>query len=158
MKISQPTYLKSKKIQDILVSDLGKFYGEPVIRQPIIPNVMGRKPSDHSPWFVQPHTDSSSNVKRETIARTVRPLTDEVKRKVADWIQSESWVSVYDAQGSSDMATQFHSLVSSKIEDLCPSKTIKMSALNTGKPRFPAVEKLARQKRRLYNLKGNSPK
>ena len=53
------------------------------------------------------------------------------------------------------MAIRFHTLVQSKIEEHCPSKTVKITALNNGKPRFPAVEKLVRQKKRIYALKGN---
>ena len=78
--------------------------------------------------------------------------------KVADWIQSESWVDVFNEKGASEMATSFHSLVHSKIEQLCPSKTININALKADKPQFPSVEKLARQKKRVYNLKGNCPK
>ena len=35
---------------------------------------------------------------------------------------------------------------------------MKITALNNGKPRFPAVEKLVRQKKRIYSLKGNCAK
>ena len=51
--VTQPTYNK-EKILDICVTDLGAFYGEPELRQPIIPNDPSRKPSDHNPWIVRP--------------------------------------------------------------------------------------------------------
>ena len=90
--------------------------------------------------------------------RTVRPITDEVKQRFAKWVQTESWEEVFNGGTSTKMAERFHSLVHSKIEQLCPTKTIKVSALNNGKPRFPTVEKLVRQKKILYNMKGNCPK
>ena len=56
------------------------------------------------------------------------------------------------------MADRFHFLVKFKIEELCPTKNVKITALNNGKPRFSAVEKLVRQKKRIYALKGNCTK
>ena len=155
--VTKPTY-QGRKVYDICVSDLGAYYREPEIRKPVEANVKGRVPSDHNPWYARPHTDSSTRVAREFIIKTVRPLTDEGKKRLGSWLQSESWVSVYDGFNASEMAERFHCLVKSKIETLCPSKEIKITALDNGKPRFPAVEKLARQKKRIYELKGNCPK
>ena len=78
--------------------------------------------------------------------------------KLATWLQSESWEHVYDGLTSSEMAERFHNIVKTKIEEYCPTKTIRISALNNGKPRFPAIEKLVRQKKRIYLLKGNCSK
>ena len=155
--VTKPTY-SGGKVLDICVTDLGAYYGEPEIRKPIEPNVIGRVPSDHSPWFTKPHTDSANNIKREYIIKTIRPFTDSCKMKLATWLQSESWEHVYDGLTSSEMAERFHHIVKSKIEEHCPTKTIRISALNNGKPRFPAVERLVRQKKRIYVLKGNCPK
>ena len=155
--VTKPTYSGGKML-DICVTDLGTYYGEPEIRKPIEPNVAGRVPSDHSPWFTKPHTDSTNNIERKQIIKTVRPFTEDSKKKIAAWLQSESWEYIYDGLTSSDMAERFHHVVKSRIEEYCPTKIVKISALNNGKPRFPAVEKLVRQKKRIYSLKGNCPK
>ena len=102
-----------------------------------------------------PHTDSTTNIKREQVIKTVRPFTEDSKEKLAAWLQSESWEYIYDGLTSSEMAERFHQVVKTRIEEYCPTKTVKISALNNGKPRFPAVEKLVRQKKRIYSLKGN---
>ena len=152
--VTKPTY-HGEKVLDICVTDLGTYYAEPEIRQPVEPNVKDRVPSDHLPWFAQPHTDSTRGVNRESIIKTVRPLTQENKQKLGTWLLSESWEHIYNGTTSSEMAIRFHTLVQSKIEEHCPSKTVKITALNNGKLRFPAVEKLVRQKKRIYALKGN---
>ena len=48
--VTKPTY-GNKKVLDICVTDLGSYYCEPQIRQPIIPEDSTRVPSDHNPWF-----------------------------------------------------------------------------------------------------------
>ena len=150
--VTKPTY-HGEKVLDICVTDLGTYYAEPEIRQPVEPNVKDRVPSDHLPWFAQPHTDSTRGVNRESIIKTVRPLTQENKQKLGTWLLSESWEHIYNGTTSSEMAIRFHTLVQSKIEEHCPSKTVKITALNNGKPRFPAVEKLVRQKKGYMLLK-----
>ena len=155
--VTKPTYSGGRML-DICVTDLGAYYEEPEIRKPVEPNDKTRVPSDHFPWFTKPHTDSSTNIKREIIMKTVRPFTEDSKKKLATLLQSESWEYVYDGMTSSEMAQRFHYLVKTKIEESCPTKTVRITALNNGKPRFPVIEKLIRQKKRIYSLKGNCQK
>ena len=75
---------------DICVTDMGTYYGEPKIRKPIEPNARDRVPSDHSPWFTEPQTDSTTKINREQVIKTVRPFTEDNKEKLAAWLQSES--------------------------------------------------------------------
>ena len=152
--VTKPTY-GDRKILDICVTDLGSLYCEPQVRQPIIPEDSSRVPSDHNPWFVKPRNDFSNSTDRQVICRTVRPLTNESKNRIGTWLQSESWEHVYDGRSSSEMASRFHSLLTYQIDLLCPTKEIKISALNNGKPIFPSVQKLARRKKRIYAKKGN---
>ena len=140
---------------DICVTDLGSYYCEPQIRQPITPEDSTRVPSDHNPWFATPLTDKSTCTPREVISKSVRPFTSDSKRRIGTWLQSESWEYIYDGQNSSEMAIRFHSLLTSQIDRLCPSKIIKFSALSNGKPVFPSVQKLTRRKKRIYVKKGN---
>ena len=155
--VTTPTY-PGGKILDICLTDLGSYYREPQIRNPIEPNAKDRVPSDHFPWFTTPQTDTTTTVNRNHIIKTVRPILDESKQRLGAWIQSESWEHVYDGLTSSEMALRFHNIMESKIEEFCPTKTVKTTALNNGKPRFPAVEKLVRQEKRIYSLKGNCQK
>ena len=117
--VTKPTH-RGGKVLDICVSDLSSYYNEPVIRDLIEPNIKNRVPSDHFPWYAQPHTDLNSPVIRATITKTVRPITEEVKKKFANWIQRESWEDVYNGENASSMALNFHTLVHSKIEEHCP--------------------------------------
>ena len=102
--VLKPTY-HGEKVLDICVTDLGTYYAEPEIRQPVEPNVKDRVPSDHLPWFAQPHTDSTRGVNRESIIKTVRPLTQENKQKLGTWLLSESWEHIYNGTTSSDQVS-----------------------------------------------------
>ena len=99
---------------DICLTDLGAYYEKPEIRKPVEPNDKNRVPSDHSPWFTKPHTDSSTNIKREIIMKTVRPFTEDSKKKLATLLQSESWEYVYDGRTSMRLSGLISIMIQSK--------------------------------------------
>ena len=152
--VNKPTYKNS--VLDILVTDIGHFYNEPVIRPPIAPDVEGQGvPSDHNVVYVKTIAESSAPVKRSTITKTSRPLTTIAKQKIANWIQEESWSSVSECSNVSLMVEKFSSLVSEKLDELCPVKTFKVNNLDNDFT-TPAIKELARKKLREYTKHGNS--
>ena len=64
--VTKPTY-GNKKVLDICVTDLGSYYCEPLIRQPVVPEDSTRVPSDHNPWFATPAREPSTFMKRQVI-------------------------------------------------------------------------------------------
>ena len=152
--VNKPTYKNS--VLDVLVTDIGHFYNDPVIRPPIAPDVEGQGvPSDHNIVLVKTICDSSASVTRSTITKTSRPLTTDAKQKIAKWIQNESWCSVSECSSVSLMVEKFCSLVSEKIDELCPAKTFKVNKLDN-EFTTPAIKELARKKLREYTKHGNS--
>ena len=105
--VSSPTYRQS--VLDILVTDIGQYYEEPIIRPPVQPdNPATASPSDHKISFAKTKCSSLQPVKRETKSRTVRPLPDEALQGFAGWVQRESWQFVYDGTDTSDMVDRFN--------------------------------------------------
>ena len=152
--VTKPTYRSS--ILDILVTDIGHFYNEPVIRPAVKPDIEGHGvPSDHNIVLATTISNSLSHVKRSSITKTSRPLTTEAKQKIAGWILNESWISVSQCSDVSIMVENFCKLVSEKIDELCPAKTFKINKLDS-EFTTPAIKALARKKLREYTKHGNS--
>ena len=141
-----------------LITDLGHYYKEPSIRPAVQPdNPIIASPSDHKIAFAEPNTNSSQPVKRETLSRTVRPLSDDSIAKFAQWIQHEPWTFVYDGVDTTDMVDRLNFLLELNLEQSCPSKTIRSTNLD-GKIRSVAVDQACRRKKREYDKHGNSSK
>ena len=76
-------------ILEVLVTDIGHLYHEPVIRPPLQPDTPGHGvPSDHMIVHATPINDYSIPPKRSSIIKTSRPLTTLAKEKLANWIQN----------------------------------------------------------------------
>ena len=152
--VTRPTYRNS--ILDILVTDIGHLYNEPVIRPAVKPDIEGHGvPSDHNIVLATTISNPLGQVKRSCITKTSRPLTTEAKQKIASWIQNESWNSVSNCSDVSLMVDNFCKLVSEKIDELCPVKTFKLNKLDS-EFTTPAIKQLARKKLREYTKHGNT--
>ena len=154
--VSSPTYRQS--VLDILVTDIGQYYEEPIIRPPVQPdNPATASPSDHKISFAKTKCSSLQPVKRETKSRTVRPLPDEALQGFAGWVQRESWQFVYDGTDTSDMVDRFNFIVNINLDHYCPTKTMKTTNLD-GRICSAAVKQASRRKNREYEKHGNSAK
>ena len=160
MHNTKPTH--GQKNIDVLVSDMVHLYGESVV----IPNVPtdipdgqpgGGKPSDHSIMFCEPRLGTWSKPARQQVIKKTRRVDDHKKRQLAKWIQTESWESVFNGGGASEMANSLVELVNTKMDIICPEEVIKISQME-GKVTSLALQKLARKNRREYTKHGNSAK
>ena len=152
--VTKPTHKTS--ILEVVVTDIGHLYNEPVIRPPLTPDIPGQGvPSDHKIVFVTPIRDSSKPPNRSCLIKTSRPLTTQAKQKFASWIQYESWESVINCSDSSSMAASFSAFVQHKIEENCPLKTFKVNRLDN-EFTTPAIKRIKRLKSREYTKHGNS--
>ena len=74
--VSKPTYKQA--ILDVLVTDMGQYYLEPLIRPAVLPdNPTTASPSDHRIAFANINTCTSKPAPRVTVSHTVRPLNRE---------------------------------------------------------------------------------
>ena len=153
--VTKPSH--GKAILEVIVTDIGHYYNEPVIRPALLPDIPGHGvPSDHKIVHATPNSDSSKPPKRSAIIKSSRPLTTDAKKNLASWIQSETWESVLDCPDSSSMVENFSSLVQGKIEENCPLKILKLNCFDN-EFTTPAIKCIKRKKNREYNKHGNSP-
>ena len=154
--VSLPTYKQS--VLDVLITDIGQYYEEPVIRDAVQPdNPTVASPSDHKIAFAKVKSNSSQPVQRIARIRHVRPLPDAAIAKFASWIQHESWEFVYDGVDVSDMVERFNFIVNFNLDLFCPTKQVKTTNLD-GKICCAAVRQASRRKNREYSKNGNSTK
>ena len=154
--VTKPTYRLS--VLDVLITDIGHYYLEPVIRPAVQPdNPTSAKPSDHRIAFAQTNTIANQPAIRETVSRITRPLTNDAISNFGNWIQQESWEYVYNGVDSSDMVDRLNFIINLNLDTHCPTKTIKISNLD-GKFSSAAVKQASRRKNREYTKNGNSAK
>ena len=152
--VTKPTHKSS--ILEVIVTDIGHFYNEPVIRPPLLPDIPGHGvPSDHCIVHAIPNKDSSKPPKRSSIVKTNRPLTTQAKVDIASWIQAESWQSVLSSNDSSSMVENFTTLVNQKIDENCPKKKFKVNCFDR-EFTTPLIKQIQRKKHREYLKHGNS--
>ena len=151
--VSSPTYRQA--VLDVLVTDIGQYYKEPIIRPPVQPdNPATASPSDHRIAFAETKTCSIQPVIREARIQTVRPLPAEALSDFASWVQHESWAFVYDGRNPTDMVERFNFLVNFNLDHYCPTKTLKTTNLD-GKITSVAVKQASRRKNKEYTKHGN---
>ena len=127
--VSSPTYRQA--VLDVLVTDIGQYYKEPIIRPPVQPdNPATASPSDHRIAFAETHTCSIQPVIREVRIQTVRPLPAEALSDFASWVPHESWAFVYDGRNPTDMVERFNFLVNYNLDHYCPTKNLKTTNLD----------------------------
>ena len=152
--VTKPSYKNS--VLEVIVTDIGHFFNEPVIRPALLPDVPGHGvPSDHKIVFAKAIKDHSKPTKRSCLIKSSRPFTTEAKVKLAFWIQNESWESVTNCNDSDTMVEKFTLLVQLKIEENCPLKTLKINCLDN-EFTTPAIKRIKRLKLREYTKHGNS--
>ena len=152
--VTKPSHKSS--VLEVIVTDIGHLFNEPVIRPALLPDVPGQGvPSDHKIVFTTPISDHSKPPKRSFLIKTSRPLTTEAKQNLAEWIQNETWESVIGCTDSESMVQKFTSLVKEKIDENCPQKTFKVNCLDNDFT-TPAIKRIKRLKLREYTKHGNS--
>ena len=107
---TKPTH--GRKNIDVLVSDMVHLYQE----SSIVPNVPtdipdgqpgGGKPSDHPIVISRPRLEAASKPAKQLVFKKTRRVDSWRIQKLAQWIQHESWQSVYDGNSASGMADNF---------------------------------------------------
>ena len=155
---TKPTH--GRKNIDVLVSDMVHLFQESII----IPNVPtdipdgqpgGGKPSDHPIVFSRPRLEAASKPAKQVVVKKTRRVNNIRIRKLAQWVQHESWQHVYDGNTASGMAENLIELVSEKLNEICPEEEVKISQFE-GKITSLALQKLVRIKKREFEKHGFS--
>ena len=142
---TKPTH--GMKNIDVLASDMAHLYSEPIIAQNVptdIPDGQpgGGKTSDHPIVYARPRLERGPRSAKELVVKKTRRLNEDRKRKLAEWIQHETWEELYNSQR---MAETFTQMVYTKLDKICPEESVKITKFD-GKVKSLALQKLARAK------------
>ena len=146
------------KVLDVLITNLHEYYSLPIIVPPVpADNPSQGKPSDHSVPLARPHTAAGGNQKNEYRTKISRPMPDSGIRQFGRWIIDEDWSSVVPEGSSSEQARAMQELLEYKMDEIFPTKTVKISTKD--QPFITAeIKQLDRQKKRMYRRQGKSTK
>ena len=123
--VTKPT--RQEKILSVIITDLHKSYQEPFIIKPLKPDTEGcGKPSDHSVPVAVPYTDTSKPRRREYQLKEVQPIPESKIVALGQWITTEEFTDVCEASHPTEKVAALGKIMSDKINDICPKKTIKV--------------------------------
>ena len=154
--VKMPT--RGLKILDIILSNLERFYDEPIIVPPILPDKPNKGvPSDHSGVIATPHTDPSQPQLRTKVVKTIRPLPESLISVFGQKLEAEDWTSLDPSLNSTEMVNIFQNLTEELVLKTFPSKKIQIYP--DDKPWFnEKLRNLRRQRQRIYRKEGKNEK
>ena len=153
--VTQPT--RGQNILDVIVTNLDRYYQEPFIVPPLVPDKPGHGvPSDHSGACVIPITGHGSRARRNITRKLIRPLPASLievfERKLA--------AQDYDALKHltvDQMVETYQTITSTVLSETFPLKSIIVS--DQDKPWFnEKLRHIKRQRLREYEKHGLSDK
>ena len=153
--VLKPT--RKNKILTIVITDLHRFYQEPIIVAPV-PVDQGAVgvPSDHDGVLVIPLNNLSST-SRSKIIKTVRPIKQSALDNLGKEIVLEEWNFLLPEMSPTSLVQLFQDHCSNLIDTHFPLKTVEVSSFD--KPWFnQKLKHLRRQRQRAYRKKGKSEK
>ena len=154
--MKQPT--RGLRVIDIIMSNLGKFYDEPIIVPAIIPDRANKGvPSDHCGVVATPHTNPSMPKQRTKITKTIQPLPESLISVFGDKLSQLNWSNIDKAQSPTDMVQLLQNSTSELLQTVFPKKTVHIYP--DDKPWFnERLRKLKRERQRLYRKGGRNEK
>ena len=104
--------------------------------------------------YCHPRLERITKPARELVVKRTRRMDEYRKKKLADWIQHESWQELDDSKNKAQTMIE---VVSRKLDEICPKEEVRVSQMD-GKINSLALQKLGRQKQREYSKHGCSNK
>ena len=121
-----PTRKNPDAILDKIITTLSKFYLPPTSLPPLDNDVEGNgKPSDHLIIVMRPISETE-NVKPKQKTITYRPLPESGMLMFKQWLQTEPWLELYQAENAHQKAQLLQTGMMEKLDEYLPLKTIKI--------------------------------
>ena len=144
-------------ILDVIVTNLARFFNEPEIIPPIIPDRPGHGvPSDHSGVCATPNTSQGQPARRNIVRKKIRPLPE----SLLDCFESKLAAQNFDVLRNlpvEKMVEVYQNMTSTLLSDTFPEKEIIVSPED--RPWFnEKLRRIKRQRLREYNHRGQSEK
>ena len=153
--VTKPT--RGCKILDVIVTNLARYFNEPLIIPPIIPDQAGHGvPSDHMGVAATPNTSQGQPATRQKIRKEIQPLPESLLLTFEMKLAAENF-DVLSQLPVQHMVDKFQDITSKLMSETFPVKNIVISPHD--KPWFnESLRKLKRLRLREYNRHGRSKK
>ena len=153
--VKQPT--RGNNILDVVVTNLARYYDEPVIIPPINPDQPGHGvPSDHRGVFVTPNTSQGQPARRNKTKKIIRPLPESLIEVFGAKLAAQDYQALSDLSVD-DMVAGYTQIINTHMVETFPEKTIIVSPED--QPWFnEKLRLMKRQRLREYNKHGQSSK
>ena len=150
--VKAPT--RKNKILDFICTDLYKLYQVPEILDPLEADDPNKaKPSDHSIPLARPRTNNNQTKGKRII--TKRPMPESKLMEFGSWISTKNWDDIKQHEAIDDTVNKFTKTVQDQIDELFPTKTMKISI--NSKPWFDyRLKCLSNKKKLIFKKEGRS--
>ena len=144
-------------ILDVVVTNLARYFNEPVIIPPIVPDRPGHGvPSDHSGVSATPNTSQAQPASRNKTQKTIRPLPESLVLTFSSELAAQNFDGLKNLPVEGMVNTYQH-ITSTLFSNTFPEKVIIVSPEDS--PWFnEKLRQLKRQRLREYNHHGRSEK
>ena len=142
---------------DVIVTNLARYFNEPVIIPPIVPDRPGHGvPSDHSGVEATPNTSQGQPARRNKIKKKIRPLPDSLIESFQSKLADQNF-NLLRGLPVGKMVELFQNVTGTLLCETFPEKDIIISPEN--EPWFnERLRNIKRQRQREYNHHGRSEK
>ena len=153
--VRQPT--RGQNILDVIVTNLARYYQEPVIVPPLVPDKPGHGvPSDHNGVCAIPITGRGSCAQRNITKKIIRPLPASLIQVFESKLAAQDF-DILKHNQVDQMVERYQQIISSIFSETFPQKTITIS--DGDKPWFnEKLRQIKRQRLREYEKHGHSAK
>ena len=153
--VRQPT--RGLRVLDVIVTNLARFFNEPKIIPPIIPDLPGvGVPSDHSAVSAEPNISQGQPARRTKIWKYIRPLPESLL-DIFETKMSSTNFDILSEMPVQQMVETFQQIVNSLLCEVFPEKMIIISPED--RPWFnEQLRLLKRQRMRQYQRHGKNDK
>ena len=145
-----------EKTLDVILTNCAHLFSNPITVEPVQPDDPNiGKPSDHLTVVAIPLDQSLNSIKREYIIKTVRPIPESGVEAFSNWLSLQEWSWLEDNLNPSRGVERWEEIIEEKINEICPSKNVKLSSKD--KPFMTgSLKEEFRRLCRIYNKSGKS--
>ena len=127
--VTKPTRLNPDNILDNIITDLSSYYQEPECLPPLeADDGSGGVQSDHLIVLMKPINVLNNKSTRTTREVTVRPMKESGILLFGNWLQTQDWKEVFNAQTVDEKAEVFQKMLMQKVDEYLPEKIRKISS------------------------------
>ena len=156
--VDSPTQLNPPRILDPIITTLSVFYQKPICLPPLDPDPdKNGSPSDHLIVYMKSIDSINNNPARKSKTVKYRPLNDDGIRLMGQWIQKQTWESIFNAKSAHDKAEFLQNLLMEKLNCFLPEKIVKFTSEDQSWV-TTEIKDIARREKRLYFKHRRSPK